>query len=76
MSGQLQKFGYKLVDDHLNAHVCIINSCTVKTPSESAFVNFCKGLEKMNKKVIVSGCVPEGDSECPEIANYSTIGVK
>jgi len=56
--------------------LCIINSCTVKTPSESTFINFCKGLEKMGKKIIVSGCVPQGDKDNSDILIYSTIGVK
>jgi len=67
MAGILNELGYNMVHDFKNAHLCIINSCTVKTPSESSFINFCKGLEKMGKQVIVSGCVPEGDNRISDL---------
>ena len=33
--GQLAEHGYTLVNDMDNADICVVNSCTVKNPSES-----------------------------------------
>lgn len=38
----------------------ILNSCTVKDPSETAFHNLVVEAEKKNKKVVLAGCVPQG----------------
>lgn len=38
----------------------ILNSCTVKDPSEAAFHNLVVEAEKKGKKVILAGCVPQG----------------
>ena len=35
MMGQLAEHGYTLVPSMEEADVCVVNSCTVKTPSES-----------------------------------------
>lgn len=33
--GQLAEHGYTLVNDMDTADICVVNSCTVKNPSES-----------------------------------------
>ena len=38
----------------------ILNSCTVKDPSEAAFHNFVTEGQKLGKKLVVAGCVPQG----------------
>jgi len=49
----------KLVDDVEEADVVILNSCSVKTPSENSLFRAIKRLR--GKKVIVTGCVPEAN---------------
>ena len=61
MAGLLQEQGYSLVDKMDSADACLINSCTVKNPSESKFVNLVERAKLAGKPVIVSGCVPQGD---------------
>jgi tRNA A37 methylthiotransferase MiaB len=39
MAGMLQDQGYTIVDSMESADACLINSCTVKNPSEVKFVN-------------------------------------
>lgn len=46
-------------DDHIDAY--LINSCTVKNPSESAFRSLVEKSKKSGKPVIVAGCVPQAD---------------
>ena len=38
MAGLLQEYGYKLVDDIDSADACVLNSCTVKNPSQEKFI--------------------------------------
>lgn len=39
MAGLLEEYGYTLVDKIENADACLINSCTVKNPSQEKFIN-------------------------------------
>lgn len=38
MMGQLSEYGYKMVEDPQDADLLLINSCTVKNPSQDAFM--------------------------------------
>ena len=38
MMGQLVEYGYKLVDDPTQADLILINSCTVKNPSQESLM--------------------------------------
>lgn len=48
MMGQLKEHGYSLVPSMEEADVCVVNSCTVKTPSESRGLHLasCRSLFK------------------------------
>jgi len=76
MAGQLQEYGYKIVDHPDNAELWILNSCTVKNPSQDHFVNTIKDAQARNKKVVVSGCVPQAAPKMEEIKGLSIIGVQ
>lgn len=73
MAGQLVEANYELVDDEADADLVLINTCTVKDPSEKKF--FSK-LKKIKQKVIVAGCIPQSDKKNPELQDHSLIGVK
>jgi threonylcarbamoyladenosine tRNA methylthiotransferase CDKAL1 len=60
----------------LEANVWILNSCTVKGPSEQHFKNEVEEGRSLEKKVIVSGCVPQSDPRSNYIKGLSIIGVK
>lgn len=38
MAGLLADYGYKIVDNMDEADACLLNSCTVKNPSQEKFV--------------------------------------
>jgi len=38
MAGLLADYGYKLVDSIEEADACLLNSCTVKNPSQEKFI--------------------------------------
>ena len=76
MAGQLAEQGYTLTETKDAADVWILNSCTVKNPAEDHFRNEVdKGLDA-GKKVVVSGCVPQGRPDADYIRGLSVIGVQ
>ncbi len=76
MLGLLAEHGYTLVDDVARdaADVWIINSCTVKNPSQSAMANLLTAGRNSNKKLLVAGCVPQGDRGASELQGLSLLG--
>lgn len=62
MMGLLQDYGYTLTDSLEGADACVINSCTVKGPSQDSAVNLVKSAKQQGKAVVLSGCVPTGDA--------------
>ena len=59
MAGILSSEGYDIVPSLESSDVTIINSCTVKSPSQAAFLNTVTKSKSFKKKVIVGGCVPQ-----------------
>jgi len=66
---------FRLVEDRNEADLWIVNSCTVKGPSESGMTNLIQLGKKSGKKLVVSGCVPQGDKKNAALKDISTIGV-
>lgn len=75
MMGLLSEYGYKFVEDFGDSDVCVINSCTVKNPSQEAFVNYVQRAKQTGKKVVVAGCVPQGERNLKGLEDCSMIGV-
>jgi len=61
MMGQLQAYGYRLVDSMEECDACVVNSCTVKTPSESRGLSVVSKAREAGKAVVLAGCVPSAD---------------
>ena len=78
MAGLLDSQGYGLVDDAHNsdAHLWLLNSCTVKDPSQSSFINLVRSGKEAGKRVVVAGCVPQGDRNLPGLEDVSVVGVQ
>jgi len=76
MSGILAAQGYTVQDEKSSADLWILNSCTVKSPSEDHFRNEIDSGLDQGKKVIVSGCVPQGKPDAEYIKGLSIIGVQ
>lgn len=76
MAGQLASYGYNLTNDKETADLWLLNSCTVKNPSEQTFKNDIQsGLDK-GKHVVVAGCVPQGAPKEDYLKGISVIGVQ
>jgi threonylcarbamoyladenosine tRNA methylthiotransferase CDKAL1 len=79
MAGMLATDGYNVILEHDRADeadIWVLNSCTVKGPSQTTFENdIKKGLEK-GIKVVVAGCVPQGNQLGKNWQGLSVIGVQ
>ncbi|XP_008807670.1 threonylcarbamoyladenosine tRNA methylthiotransferase-like [Phoenix dactylifera] len=76
MAGQLSAFGYATTDDPEEADLWLINTCTVKSPSQSAMTTLISKCKSAKKPLVVAGCVPQGSRDLKELEGVSVIGVQ
>jgi MiaB-like tRNA modifying enzyme len=57
MAGILKCKGYDIVDSFQKSDVNIINTCIVKTPTEQRMIYRVQELSKLNKPLVVAGCM-------------------
>ncbi|KAL6885879.1 hypothetical protein ACP4OV_010140 [Aristida adscensionis] len=76
MSGQLSAFGYAITEEPEGADLWLINTCTVKNPSQSAMTTLISKGKTANKPLVVAGCVPQGSQGLKELEGISIIGVQ
>lgn len=80
MSGLLSEAGYSVtLDDDLAAaaaDVWVINSCSVKNPSELAFAKEIAMGRSLGKKVVLAGCVAQHSPSDPRWNGLSVVGVQ
>jgi threonylcarbamoyladenosine tRNA methylthiotransferase CDKAL1 len=62
MMGLLRDYGYGFASSLEDADAILINSCTVKGPSQNTATNLVKRAQQVGKPVVLSGCVPTADS--------------
>lgn len=66
LAGQLQDYGYQLVDNVEECDACVINSCTVKDPAEVRALNMVTNARDSGKQVVLAGCLPSSDRKLAE----------
>lgn len=86
MAGLLKQAGYKIILDEAqkdDATCWLLNSCTVKGPSEQHFCNEINAALKRKKSCILAGCVPQSSGpaylkkfEVPQGVALSIVGVE
>ncbi|MCL5433497.1 MAG: tRNA (N(6)-L-threonylcarbamoyladenosine(37)-C(2))-methylthiotransferase [Candidatus Marsarchaeota archaeon] len=57
MNNLLLENGFELADSEENADVIVVNTCTVKAPTEEKILNYIKCLHNDGKQIIASGCL-------------------
>lgn len=62
-------------DSPLTADAWLLNSCTVKGPSEDSLKNSIRKGRELGKPLVVAGCVPQGQRNHPDIRSLSVVGV-
>uniref|UniRef100_A0A7S4DHF9 Threonylcarbamoyladenosine tRNA methylthiotransferase n=1 Tax=Lotharella globosa TaxID=91324 RepID=A0A7S4DHF9_9EUKA len=75
MAGQLATYGYKIIQEKEKADLWVLNSCTVKAPSQDVFVNAIKAGKDQKKPMVLCGCVPQGEPDHPVFEGTSLLGV-
>lgn len=75
MEGMLSSYGYRIADKPEDADLWLLNSCTVKDPSQSTFMNLVNKGKDNNIPVVVAGCVPQGDKNIPTLKDVSVVGI-
>ncbi|KFD54914.1 hypothetical protein M513_04096, partial [Trichuris suis] len=75
MAGLLSSAGYAVTSQCDEADVWILNSCTVKTPSEHHLRNMVTNGTEKSKKIIVAGCVSQAQPNIAWLNNVSLLGV-
>ncbi|KAK6129600.1 hypothetical protein DH2020_036645 [Rehmannia glutinosa] len=76
MAGQLSAFGYNLSENQDEADLWLINTCTVKSPSQSAMETLIAKCRNAKKPLVVAGCVPQGSRDMKELEGVSIVGVQ
>ena len=66
----------RLVEDSQRegADCWVINTCTVKSPSQSSMSNLITAGKAAGKRLVISGCVPQGDKRLEELHDLSLLG--
>ncbi|KAJ1354963.1 hypothetical protein KIN20_012067 [Parelaphostrongylus tenuis] len=76
MAGALAKAGYPIVKKSCDAKIWILNSCTVKTPSEMQAINLLQEGRRQGKFIVMAGCVSQASPDEHWLKNISIVGVK
>eukprot|EP01031_Cornospumella_fuschlensis_P006063 gene6063-7545_t len=71
MEGLLTKYGYEMVKDNSEADVWVVNSCTVKDPSQAAFMHLVQQAKDQDRHIVVAGCVPQADRSLKGLEDVS-----
>lgn len=68
------QYGFTLLPDEQReaADLWLVNTCTVKSPSQSAMDNVISAGRQLGKHLIVAGCVPQGESP-PQVACFAPV---
>lgn len=76
MAGQLSAFGYNMSENEDEADLWLINTCTVKSPSQSAMETLIAKCKSAKMPLVVAGCVPQGSRDLKELDGVSIVGVQ
>jgi threonylcarbamoyladenosine tRNA methylthiotransferase CDKAL1 len=75
MLGLLVDYGFQTVNNIEEADIVVLNSCTVKNPSESSFMNRVNEAKELGIPVVASGCVPQADRKIKGLDGVSVVGI-
>jgi len=76
MEGILSNYGYRITEEKELADIWLINSCTVKDPSQAAFMHLVNKAKEIKKPVVVAGCVPQADRSISGLDDVTVVGIQ
>ncbi|MBW2982010.1 tRNA (N(6)-L-threonylcarbamoyladenosine(37)-C(2))-methylthiotransferase [Candidatus Woesearchaeota archaeon] len=74
MAGLLKEARFEITKNIEDAFIVIINTCTVKGPTEKKFFNYLEKIKEKYpyKKIIITGCISQTDPK--KLKGYSLLG--
>jgi len=66
VQGLLGEAGHTIVEEPENAHASVILSCTVKTPTQNKVAKRIRAISRLEKPLVVAGCMPKAQEEFVE----------
>ena len=75
MEGILSNYGFRIVEEKGDADLWLINSCTVKDPSQAAFMHLVNTAKEKQFPVVVAGCVSQADRNITGLEDVSVVGI-
>jgi MiaB-like tRNA modifying enzyme len=72
MLGLLKEADFELSKTAEDSDLIIINTCTVKQPTQNKFFRYLESLKQLGRPIIIAGCIPQTTPELVE--GYSLIG--
>ncbi len=69
MLGLLKQAGFRVVNTAEDSDINLIVTCSVKAPTEQRMIYRIKELTRLNKPLIVAGCMPKVEKEIIEKIN-------
>ncbi len=73
LKGILTQSGYQITNNEQIADIIILNTCIVKQKTENKIKRRIQDLNKKNKLIIITGCMPETDAKQIKQLNPNTI---
>lgn len=76
MKGLLHQAKFQVTESLEEADVVVYNTCTVKTPSESAFFTHLEQIKQQYpyKVLVIAGCIAQADPQ--KLKKYSLVGTR
>ncbi|MBS7623996.1 tRNA (N(6)-L-threonylcarbamoyladenosine(37)-C(2))-methylthiotransferase [Candidatus Bathyarchaeota archaeon] len=59
MLADILRLGYGVISKPEEANIILVNTCGVKKPTEDRILNRLRALSRLNKPIIVAGCLPK-----------------
>jgi threonylcarbamoyladenosine tRNA methylthiotransferase CDKAL1 len=73
MAGLLEREGFEIRE---GGDVLVVNTCTVKTPTERKILKRLRGLENSGRRVVVTGCMPSSQPDTvKKFPDFSFLGL-
>ncbi|MCB0352446.1 MAG: tRNA (N(6)-L-threonylcarbamoyladenosine(37)-C(2))-methylthiotransferase [Bdellovibrionales bacterium] len=72
IAGLLFEGGFEICQSEPD--VVVLNTCTVKGPTETAFIRQLRTLEDSGTPVVIAGCLPQAEPRHSLLAKHSVVG--
>jgi len=76
MEGILSNYGYRITEQKEEADLWLLNSCTVKDPSQAAFMHLVNSAKSEGRPLVVAGCVSQADRNLNGLEDVSIVGIQ